>query len=94
MTDLSTGTYASQSAAPHDAGKATQVAAQSKEAAGQAAAQVKDTVKEQAQRVGGEAKWSSALILRGLVQGFQVGEVEVAGAVEGVLGGADRLAVG
>ena len=42
-----------------DESKARQVAGQTKEAAGQAAAEVKDTAKEQAQRVAGEAKYQA-----------------------------------
>lgn len=49
------GTYESGSATDDDS-KAKQVADQTKQAAGQAAAEVKDTAKEQAQRVGSEAK--------------------------------------
>ena len=56
MSDLSTGAYASDYSAPDHTSKAKQVAGQSQEAATQAAADVKDTAKEQAQRVGSEAK--------------------------------------
>ncbi len=56
MSDLSTGAYAPDMAAPDHTSKAQQVAGQSKEAATQAATDVKDTAKEQAQRVGSEAK--------------------------------------
>jgi hypothetical protein len=56
MSDLSTGAYAPASGTPDDTSKAGQVAGQGKEAATQAAAEVKDTAKEQAQRVGAEAK--------------------------------------
>ena len=57
----STSTYPTASTYPAAYGgdeesKAKQVAGQTKEAAGQAAADVKDTAKEQAQRVGAEAK--------------------------------------
>jgi hypothetical protein len=49
MSELSTGAHASDPSAPDGTSKA-------KQAAGQAAVEVKDTAKEQAQRVGGEAK--------------------------------------
>ncbi|MGX6606108.1 hypothetical protein ACWKSP_28865 [Micromonosporaceae bacterium Da 78-11] len=55
MSDLSTGAYASDYSAD-DSSKAKQVAGQTKEAAGQAVTDVKDTATEQAQRVGAEAK--------------------------------------
>jgi hypothetical protein len=57
MSDLTTGTYVPGAAAPDDGtSKAKQVAGESREAATQAAVDVKDTAKEQAQRVGSEAK--------------------------------------
>jgi hypothetical protein len=56
VSDRSTGAYAPDPSAPDDTSKAQQVAGQSKEAATQAAVEVKDTAKEQAQRVGTEAK--------------------------------------
>jgi hypothetical protein len=56
VSDLSTGAYAPASGIPEDASTAQQVAGQGKQAATQAAAEVKDTAKEQAQRVGAEAK--------------------------------------
>jgi hypothetical protein len=56
VSDLSTGAYASDPSAPDDTSKAQQVAGQTKEAATQAAVDVKDTAKEQTQRVATEAK--------------------------------------
>ena len=56
MSDLSTGAYASDTAAADDTSKAKQVAGQTKEAAGHAATEVAGTAKEQAGRVAGEAK--------------------------------------
>jgi hypothetical protein len=61
VSDLSTGAYAPDytapdSASPDNASKVQQVAGQGKEAATQAAVDVKETAKEQAQRVGEEAK--------------------------------------
>jgi hypothetical protein len=56
VSDLATGAYASGTQASDGTSKAQQVAGQSKEAATQAAVEVKDTAKEQAQRVGTEAK--------------------------------------
>jgi hypothetical protein len=56
VSDLSTGAYAPDPSAPDDTSKAGQVAGQSKQAATQAAADVKDTATQQAQRVGAEAK--------------------------------------
>jgi len=51
-----TGPYPGGGPADDDRSKAQQVASQGKEAAGQAASEVKDTAKEQAQRVGVEAR--------------------------------------
>lgn len=48
--------YSDGTGAGEDTSKVKQVAGQTKEAAGQAATDVKDTAKEQAQRVAGEAK--------------------------------------
>ena len=60
MSDVPVGAtprpYPSAGLADDDSSKAQQVASQGKEAAGQAASEVKDTAKEQAQRVGSEAK--------------------------------------
>ena len=56
MSDPSIGAYAPENSAGGDSSKAKQVAGQTKEAAGQAVADVKDTATQQAQRVGAEAK--------------------------------------
>jgi uncharacterized protein YjbJ (UPF0337 family) len=56
VSDLSTGAHAPDLSRSDDTSKAAQVAGQTKEAAGQAASDVKDTAKEQAQRVAGEAR--------------------------------------
>jgi hypothetical protein len=56
VSDLSTGAYAPGTLSSQDPSKVQQVAGQSKEAATQAASDVKDTAAQQAQRVGAEAK--------------------------------------
>jgi hypothetical protein len=56
VSDLSTGAYAPGTLSSEDPSKARHVAGQSKEAATQAASEVKDTAAQQAQRVGAEAK--------------------------------------
>jgi hypothetical protein len=56
MSDVATGAYAPAPGTPDDTSTAKQVAGQGKEAATQAAADVKDTAREQVQRVGAEAK--------------------------------------
>ncbi|WP_433828514.1 hypothetical protein ACQP2E_03935 [Actinoplanes sp. CA-015351] len=61
MSDRTVGAYSPDLSAPDysspdDSSKAKQVAGESKQAATQAAVDVKDTAKEQAQRVGAEAK--------------------------------------
>ena len=56
MSELTTGVYASGNSSGDDPSAAKQVAAQTGQAAGQAAAEVKNTATEQAQRVGAEAK--------------------------------------
>ncbi len=56
MSQLPTGAYAPGTSPDDDPSKAKQVAGQTKQAAGQAAADVKDTATQQAQRVGAEAK--------------------------------------
>jgi uncharacterized protein YjbJ (UPF0337 family) len=55
VSDPSIGAYAPDNSA-EDSSKAKQVAGQTKEAAGQAVTEVKDTAAQQAQRVGAEAK--------------------------------------
>jgi uncharacterized protein YjbJ (UPF0337 family) len=56
VSDPSIGAYAPEHSVGDDSSKAKQVAGQTKEAAGQAVTDVKDTATEQAQRVGAEAK--------------------------------------
>ncbi len=56
MSQLSTGAYAPDNSPGDDPSKVKQVAGQTKESAGQAATEVKQTATEQAQRVGAEAK--------------------------------------
>jgi len=56
VSELPSGAYAPGNSSGDDPSKAKQVAGQTKEAAGQAAADVKDTATQQAQRVGAEAK--------------------------------------
>jgi hypothetical protein len=56
VSELPTGAYAPEYSSDGDESKAKQVAGQTKQAAGEAVAEVKDTAAEQAQRVGHEAK--------------------------------------
>jgi hypothetical protein len=56
VCDLSPGAYAPGNSRTDDSSKAQQVAGQTKQAAGNAVSEVKDTATEQAQRVGAEAK--------------------------------------